>query len=211
MSEAKTRRRSLNVFSLSFLDAMTCGFGAVVLLYMVINAAAGLRTDSLTGQLKAEADRLDVEVLDGHRNLVELKNSVRETDHQAVVARGLSARLIETLEELEIELATYDDTTLARQEHVKKLMADLKALEESNRRLSASIPREEPGGDKVRSFVGDGDRQYLTGLKVGGATRAHPGRCVGQYVGQESGQHHPPPQPAARAPHSVGQVATCPG
>ena len=168
MSEAKTRRRSLNVFSLSFLDAMTCGFGAVVLLYMVINAAAGLRTDSLTGQLKAEADRLDVEVLDGHRNLVELKNSVRETDHQAVVARGLSARLIETLEELEIELATYDDTTLARQEHIKKLMADLKALEESNRRLSASIPREEPGGDKVRSFVGDGDRQYLTGLKVGG-------------------------------------------
>ena len=65
MSEAKARRRSLNVFSLSFLDAMTCGFGAVVLLYMVINAAAGLRTDTLTGQLKAEADRLDREVLEG--------------------------------------------------------------------------------------------------------------------------------------------------
>jgi len=168
MSEAKARRRSLNVFSLSFLDAMTCGFGAVVLLYMVINAAAGLRTDTLTGQLKAEADRLDREVLEGHRNLVELKNSVRETDHQAVVARGLSARLIETLKELEVELATYDETTLAKKEHINKLMADLKALEESNRRLSASIPREEPGGDKVRSFVGDGDRQYLTGLKVGG-------------------------------------------
>ena len=158
----------MNVFSLSFLDAMTCGFGAVVLLYMVINAAAGLRTDSLTGQLEAEADRLDREVLEGHRNLVELKNSVRETDHQAVVARGLSARLIETLEELEVELATYNETTLARDEHINKLMADLKALDESNRRLSASIPREEPGGDKIRTFVGDGDRQYLTGLKVGG-------------------------------------------
>jgi hypothetical protein len=168
MSEAKVRRRSLTVFSLSFLDAMTCGFGAVVLLYMVINAAAGLRTDSLTGQLKAEADRLDREVLEGQRNLVELRNSVREIENQSVVARGLSARLIETLKELEVELATYDDTTLARQEHINKLMADLKALEESNRRLSASIPREEPGGDKVRSFVGDGDRQYLTGLKVGG-------------------------------------------
>jgi hypothetical protein len=168
MSEAKARRRSLNVFSLSFLDAMTCGFGAVVLLYMVINAATGLRTDRLTGQLKAEAERLDREVLEGHRNLVELRNSVREADRQNVVARGLSARLIEAIKELEIELATYDETTLARQEHINKLMADLKALEESNRRLSASIPREEPGGDKVRSFIGDGDRQYLTGLKVGG-------------------------------------------
>ncbi len=168
MSEAKARRRSLNVFSLSFLDAMTCGFGAVVLLYMVINAATGLRTDRLTGQLKAEADRLDREVLEGHRNLVELRNSVRQAERQNVIARGLSARLIEAIKELEIELATYDDTTLARQEHINKLMADLKALEESNRRLSASIPREEDGGDKIRSFVGDGDRQYLTGLKVGG-------------------------------------------
>lgn len=168
MSEAKARRRSLNVFSLSFLDAMTCGFGAVVLLYMVINAATGLRTDRLTGQLKAEAERLDREVLEGHRNLVELRNSVREADRLDVIARGLSARLIEAIKELEIELATYDETTLARQEHINKLMADLKALEESNRRLSASIPREEPGGDKIRSFIGDGDRQYLTGLKVGG-------------------------------------------
>ena len=168
MSEAKARRRSLSVFSLSFLDAMTCGFGAVVLLYMVINAATGLRTDRLTGQLKAEADRLDREVLEGQRDLVELRNSVRETEHQNVIARGLSARILETLEELEIELATYDETTLANREHINKLMADLKALEESNRRLSASIPREEPGGDKIRSFVGDGDRQYLTGLKVGG-------------------------------------------
>jgi len=168
MSEAKARRRSLTVFSLSFLDAMTCGFGAVVLLYMVINAATGLRTDRLTGQLKAEADRLDREVLEGHRNLVEVRNSAREIENQNVITRGLSARLIETLKELEIELATYDETTLARKEHLNKLMADLKALEESNRRLSASIPREEPGGDKIRSFIGDGDRQYLTGLKVGG-------------------------------------------
>ena len=168
MSEAKARRRSLNVFSLSFLDAMTCGFGAVVLLYMVINATTGLRTDRLTGQLKAEADRLDIEVLEGHRNLVELRNSVRDIDRQEVISRGLSARLIEAIKELEIELSTYDETTLARKEHLNRLMADLKALEESNRRLSASIPREEVGGDKIRSFVGDGDRQYLTGLKVGG-------------------------------------------
>ena len=169
MAEGRSGRRSATVFSLSFLDAMTCGFGAVVLLYMVINAAVGVRTDQMTGQLKAEAERLDVEVLEGQRRLVELRNSLRQVERQDVITRGLSTRLIENLEELEVELATYENTTLAQREHVNKLMADLKSLEESTRRLSASIPRDEPAGDRLRSFVGDGDRQYLTGLKVGGS------------------------------------------
>ncbi len=168
MAESRGSRRSGNVFGLSFLDAMTCGFGAVVLLYMVINASVGLRTDRLTGQLRGEVDRLEEEVLDGQRRLVELRNSLRDVEQQEVIARGLSSRLIENLEALEIELATYDQTTLARRKHIARLMADLKSLEESTRRLSASIPRDEPAGDRLRAFIGDGDRQYLTGLKVGG-------------------------------------------
>ena len=147
---------------------MTCGFGAVVLLYMVINGSVAQRTDDLTGQLQAEAERLEVEVLEGQRDLVELRNSLRQVERRNVIARGLSTRLIENLEELEVELSTYENSTQARQAHVNKLMADLKSLEESTRRLSASIPREEPAGDRLRSFIGDGDRQYLTGLKVGG-------------------------------------------
>ena len=47
-------RRQMNVFSLSFLDAMTCGFGAVVLFFMVINASAGLRAGRLTGELQGD-------------------------------------------------------------------------------------------------------------------------------------------------------------
>jgi hypothetical protein len=162
-------RRTTNVFSLSFLDAMTCGFGAVVLFFMVINASVGTRADRVTGDLKAEVDRLETEVLEGHRDLVELRNSLREIDQQDAEARGLSRQAIENIEDLQVELATYENTTLAQEEHVNRLMADLKSLEESNRRLSAAIPEaEEPPGDRLRSHIGDGDRQYLTGLKVGG-------------------------------------------
>jgi hypothetical protein len=32
------KRRRLNVFSLSFLDIITCGLGAVILLFVLINA-----------------------------------------------------------------------------------------------------------------------------------------------------------------------------
>jgi hypothetical protein len=161
-------RRRVNVFSLSFLDAMTCGFGAVVLFFMILNAAFGRTSGRMTADLHGEVDRLEEEVLEGYQKLVELRNSVRETERENVLAHGLSRRLIETLTAVQQELATYEESTVAKREHVNKLKSDLKALEEEVKRLSAQAPAEETPGDKIRSFVGDGDRQYLTGLKVGG-------------------------------------------
>ena len=63
-------RRRTNPIGLSFLDAMTCGLGAVVLLYMVINASVQERTDRLTETLRSEVDRLEVEVLDENARMV---------------------------------------------------------------------------------------------------------------------------------------------
>jgi len=161
-------RRDINVFGLSFLDAMTCGLGAVILLFMVITASAGVQTDQTTTDLQAEIDRLDEEVLERNEQLVELRNSLDETERTIVITRGLSRRVIEALATTQDELATYENTSLATEEHVNKLKSDLKTLEEESKRLSANAPSDETPGDKVRTFVGDGDRQYLTGLKVGG-------------------------------------------
>ncbi|MDX1502892.1 MAG: VWA domain-containing protein [Thermoanaerobaculia bacterium] len=162
------RRGSFNPFGLAFLDAMMCGFGAVVLLYMVINASVGVRAGRLTGELQGEVDRLEREVLEGVRNLVELRNAVVETDRQRETARGLSRRLLEVLREIELELANLDETTVAEREHLNRLKTDVRTLEEEARRLAGRVTEPETPGDRLRSFVGDGDRQYLTGLKVGG-------------------------------------------
>ncbi|MFQ5669073.1 MAG: VWA domain-containing protein [Acidobacteriota bacterium] len=161
-------RREMNVFSLSFLDAMTCGFGAVILFFMVINASAGLRAGRMTADLQGEVDRLDTQVFEGNKNLVELRNSLREVAEQASRAQGLSAQIIEQITALRAELATYDQSTLARREHINQLAADLKSLEEGARRLSGGIQSQETPGRRIRSFIGDGNRQYLTGLKIGG-------------------------------------------
>jgi Mg2+ and Co2+ transporter CorA len=133
-------RREISILGFSFLDAMTCGFGAVVLLFMIINASVDLRATQLTSDLRAEADRLEEEVLEGHENLVELRNSLREIEDENVLAQGLSRRMLQTIEELREELATYDQLTLARREHINQLMTDLKNLEESTKRLSGGVP-----------------------------------------------------------------------
>ncbi len=161
-------RRRLNVFGLSFLDAMTCGFGAVVLFFMVINASVGRRSGRLTHDLQAEVSRLEEEVLEGYKNLVELRNTARRAQQQQAAAQGLSRRVLEQIEQIREELATTEDSTLAQQEHVNRLKSDLQTMEQEAKRLAALAPSDEAPGDKVRAFVGDGDRQYLTGLKVGG-------------------------------------------
>lgn len=162
------RRRETLLFSLSFLDAITCGFGAIVLFFMIIQANVNARRGQLTGDLQGEVDRLEEEVLEGVKNLVELRNSARETEDRLVEARGSSRRVLDEIRRTQEELASYDASTLARREHINRLQSDLRSLEEAAKRLSALAPSDETPGDRVRSFVGDGDRQYLTGLKVGG-------------------------------------------
>jgi hypothetical protein len=161
-------RRSVSPISLSFLDAMTCGFGAVILFFMVINASVGVRADRETSDRRAEVDLLEDQVLEGYQDLAALRNSLQQVEDDSITARGLASRLLARLEEIEQELATYDGATLARREHINKLKADLKSLEEDVRRLSGGVPSQEVPGDRLRTFIGDGNRQYLTGLKVGG-------------------------------------------
>ena len=160
-------RRKAEVFSLSFLDVIACGFGAIVLFYTIIAAQAGVQRQERNDDLQAEVDRLEEQVLEGYKGLVELRNSLESTD-EAVPAEGLAARIIEERERLEQQLAEAEKDTLSRREAIERLKQDLKSLEEGTRRLSAGTPAPGQPGNRIKGFVGSGDRQYLTGLKVGG-------------------------------------------
>jgi hypothetical protein len=85
-----------------------------------------------------------------------------------VKTEGLSRKILQPLSEKRQELADRDKQTLAGREHVNKLKADIRSLEEEVKRLQAGAQREEELGRNLRPFPGQGDRQYLTGLKMGG-------------------------------------------
>ncbi len=147
---------------------MACGFGAVVLFFFIINHSAEVRSDERNRELLAEAARLEQQVLAGAKHLVSLRNAMRETQEQQAVAQGRSHQVIQKIEQAKIQLAKLDQETLARQQHVDALTTDLKSLEEQLKRLERMIAADDDQGNAIRSFVGEGDRQYLTGLKVGG-------------------------------------------
>ena len=161
-------RKKLNVFSLSFLDIITCGLGAIILLFVLVNAKSAARRSTVTSDLRADTDRIAVQVLEGKKNLIQIRNVLEETRAELVKTQGLSRRLIETIREKESELADSDKDTLAAKVHVNQLKSDLKSLEEDVIRLRAGAKAQDELGTKLRPFPGQGDRQYLTDLKMGG-------------------------------------------
>ena len=162
------KRRPVSPFSLSFLDVMFCGFGAVVLLVLILNHDTVKARNQVFADLRSEVVQLEQEVLVGKDDLVVARNSLEATGRELVEMQGESERVIQTTRELELEIARMSRETLASREHIKRLSSDLKTLDSEHKRLGARAPADRDGGDKVRAFKGEGDRQYLTGLKVGG-------------------------------------------
>ena len=161
------KRRPFEVFSMSFLDCMSCGFGAVILFFMIINAQVRDTTEN-PSDLMAETRQIEVEILDGRKDLVLAKNTVELLTSEKDSAEGKIAQIIALIEELRAELAQYDSETLAEIERIEKLQTDIKTLEEEVKRLLAMAEETESEGNRLREFKGEGDRQYLTGLKLGG-------------------------------------------
>jgi hypothetical protein len=161
-------RKKLNVFSLSFLDIITCGLGAIILLFVLVNAKSAVRRDTVTSDLRAETNRMEIQVLEGKKDLIQIRNVLEKTSAELIKTQGLARRVIETIKEKEIELADSDKDTLATKTHVNRLKADLKSLEEDVKRLRAGAKAQDELGSNLRPFPGHGDRQYLTDLKMGG-------------------------------------------
>ncbi|MGI9308579.1 MAG: VWA domain-containing protein [Gammaproteobacteria bacterium] len=162
-------RKRLNVFNLSFLDIMSCGFGAVVLFYMIITAQVAVRAEQASIELLNESSMLEENVLNGRKDLVRLRNSAESSEREKVFFEGEARRLQEIIEELREQLSQYDGTSLATVDSIEKLKSDIERLEEEKKRLAAAAQEEnEETGQRVRAFVGQGNRQYLTGLQMGG-------------------------------------------
>ena len=162
------KRRAFEVFTLSFLDCICCGFGAVVLFYTIVQAQAGaqeiLRIDQLTGEVR----KLEEEVKEGTRNLVQLRNTLEKTDDDAAAAQARAIRVAKELKERREQSTDYDAESLARREHINKLMADIKSLDEGVKRLQGGALDKAPAGDKRKAFRGRGKRLYISALQVKG-------------------------------------------
>jgi hypothetical protein len=162
------RRRETDLISMSMLDAITCGFGAVILFFMIITANIDVRSDVELEDRSAEAARLELQVEVGRENLAELREALAEIVQSLAereVAREQLAAEIEKTEE-EIRLLLEDEN--ASEETIERLRAELERLELEKESLAAQADTVDATGNYMREIQGEGYRQYLTGLSMGG-------------------------------------------
>lgn len=145
---------------------MSCGFGAVILIFLIIDHNTEVHAEEVNQDLISEVSLLEEEILEGREHLVVTRNTIDEIDNQLAEANGLAEKILDEKNALEVKLSTLDKAALSEVDRLNKLKAEIQSLEEETRRLRAKAL--EDTGNDTREFVGDGDRQYLTGLKLGG-------------------------------------------
>ena len=161
------KRRTINIFTFSFLDAMACGFGASVLLFfMIIKNAAPEQMRVTQADMKAEVTEIELDLREGRELLAQLQSALDTTDQELVETQSLSTRISDSLESNREALASAQEESKSRAEALEKLKTDVKSIDQDATKLRKDVKEE--GGQAARTFVGQGDRQYLTGLRVGG-------------------------------------------
>ena len=138
----KTRRRGIEEFSVSFLDVICCGFGAIILLLLITKTVE---------PILLEQSQLDLEgvVADRENALFEIRGQVRQLERQVTDTRSLLKDDLEKLAAVEKELTDilgrYESTitleTRAESETTRLAAARQALTEEMQRLLGADFRR----------------------------------------------------------------------
>ena len=160
------RRRDNVMSSLAFLDVMSCGFGAVVLIFLIMNHATSKEGQIINQDLFAELRMLDYQVQQGEKDLAELLTSVEDTRRKIESADKRLQANEEALDKQTDSVEQESEDASAKEETLAELQADVEAREQEVKRLRAAEQANE--GGRMLRIEGEGNRQYLTGLRVGG-------------------------------------------
>ena len=187
------KRRNIAV-SLSFLDIMACGFGAVTLLFLILRHNA---TEVITPDIRisAEVDMLQMDIRDAEEEKVQLLNSLEKIKLELVEAQGLSKRVITDLEEQEKSIQN-DPNDL------DKLRRQVEQLEDETAQME-----EVEFGDKVREVSGRWQPPVSNRLKTGWRASTYSGGWLRQHACRHSGQCGAPTQYGRRAKKQSPKVA----
>lgn len=158
------RKRAFSTFSLSFLDIMSCGLGAVALIFLIIKHDVDHTSREKNQELLSEVSLLEEDIRDGEEGLVRARNTLSSLDQRLAEAQGLATRISQELARARSERAEMldnqqDESIPALEEKVRQLQAQKTELEKSAQQRN----------NDVRQFIGQGNRQYLTGMKMGGS------------------------------------------
>lgn len=162
------KNRIATPFGLAFLDIMFCGFGAVVLLVMILNGEVLRKREAKAEDLRGELSRATQLETFARSHVAEIRSRIEaaELEEGELESRvkGLETKIGRTRS----AVSSAQEEARKRALVAKKLEQQKATLEKTTRLLKSKKSAQSKGQNKLVGFSGDGKRQYLTGLKLGG-------------------------------------------
>ncbi len=136
----KKQRRTFTVFNLSFLDMVSCGFGAIILLLVIFKSSEPLVLEKMSFNLTGMVARLEREIEDlrGETRIVKRKLTAREK--QLAEEKKKLARLLGELSAVEGKYRTASLEMTAQTRIEKQLQIARQQMSEEMRRLQENLP-----------------------------------------------------------------------
>jgi len=145
----KSRRRDIEVFSLSFLDCICCGFGAIILLFVLSKFAEPRIIEEVRADLDATIAQLQEEIYDLRGEIDVLNRELTEKKEQLSIDKSRLARLQGDLSRIQGEFKTSRQNSEVQNILEGRLAQALQELTEEMKRLLKNRPR-----PSVESSVG---------------------------------------------------------
>jgi len=137
----RPRRRDIEIFSLSFLDVICCGFGAVILLFVLSKFAEPVIIEEVREDLQAEIMRLEQELHAIRGQTAVLNRQLKSQTLQLSEEKQNLARLQGDLSNLLGQYAASDQRAQVQNIIEEKLARALQQLTEEMQRLLEKQPK----------------------------------------------------------------------
>ena len=153
----KKQRRDIQIFSLSFLDCICCGFGAIILLFVLSKFAEPLIIEEVKEDFEAKIIRLEEELVEIRGETAILNRDLKEKKEQLSEEKIRLARLQGDLSKIQGQFAGSKDDAQVQNIIEGQLARAMQELTEEMRRLLKTQPR------KMDSSIGGipVDSQYI--------------------------------------------------
>jgi len=137
----KKRRRDIEIFSLSFLDCICCGFGAIILLFVLSKFAEPVVIEKIKKNMQAEIVRLESELYEIRGDTRILNRELTAKKEQLSKEKNMLARLQGDLSAIKGRFAASKDDAMVQNIIEGKLAIARQELTEEMKRLYKSLPK----------------------------------------------------------------------
>ena len=135
---SRSRRRGVDIFNLAFLDVVSCGFGAIILLLVIIKISEPSVIENFSIDLTVQVKKLDQEIFQIRGETIHLNRELTQKQQQLSNDRVKLAKLVTNLSDAEEMYSSTRNTRDTQSIIEAQLKNAQQSLTEEMRRLQES-------------------------------------------------------------------------